>query len=69
MTAAGFGRLALAACGVATGRLGWRPADFWDATPVEWVTALRGALGLEAGVEAPLSGADLQRMMREMPDG
>lgn len=64
-----FGALALAACGVATGRMGWQPADFWGATPVEWVTAVRGRMGEAHTGGSPLASADLARLLQEMPDG
>ena len=45
--------------------LGWRPAEFWSATPAD----LRNALGLDVVDEAaPATGAMLARMMEALPD-
>ena len=41
--------------------LGWRPADFWDATPVELASALSPPDGGGEG----LSRLDLTRMMEQ----
>jgi uncharacterized phage protein (TIGR02216 family) len=50
---------------VAAAVLGWRPDEFWAATPED----LRTALGLdEASAEAPATAAMLQRMMEAFPD-
>ncbi len=61
MNAARFGPAALALCGLAARRLGWRPAEFWNATPAELATAL----GLD---ESPpsASGIDRQTLQRLM---
>jgi Phage tail assembly chaperone protein, TAC len=37
---ASFGSAALGLFGIAARLLGWRPADFWTATPAELVAAL-----------------------------
>ena len=39
--------------------LGWRPDEFWSATPAE----LAGALAPIAGPDEPLVRADLERLM------
>lgn len=50
---------------VAAALLGWRPDEFWAATPED----LRTALGLdEASDDAPASGAMLARLMEAFPD-
>ena len=50
---------------VAAALLGWRPDEFWAATPED----MRNALGLdEAGDEAPATGAMLQKLMEAFPD-
>lgn len=49
---------------VAAQLLGWRPDDFWAATPAD----LRGALGLDAATDAPADGALLGRLMEAFPD-
>lgn len=35
-----FAAAALALCGLAARALGWRPAEFWSATPAELAAAL-----------------------------
>ena len=55
------GRLA----GLAGALLGWRPEEFWKATPAE-LAAVLGALMPE---EASASGDDLARLMEIFPDG
>ncbi len=57
---AGFGPAALRLAGLAARLLGWRPGDFWSATPAE----LRAAL-LPAEPTAALGRADLDRMMEQ----
>jgi uncharacterized phage protein (TIGR02216 family) len=52
---------------LATLELGWRPDDFWAATPQDLIDAL--GLALEAGGDAaPIDGALLARMMEAFPD-
>ncbi|MBU6167362.1 MAG: phage tail assembly chaperone [Alphaproteobacteria bacterium] len=43
--------------------LGWRPADFWAATPAELLTCL----GQDAA-DAPADAGLLARMMEQFPD-
>ena len=46
-------------------RLGWRPDDFWAATPAD----LRLALGVAAGGDdAPAGAALLAQLMEAFPD-
>ena len=45
--------------------LGWRPEEFWAATPAE----LAAVLGAAASGEAPASSGDLARLMERFPDG
>jgi hypothetical protein len=60
-----FEAAARRAARVAAVTLGWRPDDFWAATPAD----LRTALGLDdAGDEAPVTAAVLARMMEGCPD-
>lgn len=49
------------------GLLGLAPATFWGMTPCELEAALRGRLGLQAEA-APLSRAELTRLMHLFPD-
>lgn len=63
------GRLA----GIAGWLLGWRPDEFWRATPAELASVLRAARGQEGLGEAALGGAgvdgaELARLMGAMPD-
>ena len=67
--AEGAGRLA----GIAGWLLGWRPDEFWRATPAELASVLRAARGQEVLGEAALGGAgvdgaELARLMGAMPD-
>lgn len=61
-----FGAAAVRLCGLAARLLGWRPAEFWTATPTELAAALRGGLDGEA---AGIGGADLRALMEQLPDG
>lgn len=56
------GRLA----GLAGAVLGWRPDDFWNATPAE-LAAVLTALAGGGGFEAAAAG-DLARLMEMFPD-
>lgn len=63
------GRLA----GIAGWLLGWRPDEFWRATPAELASVLRAArgqeaLGGEALADVGVDGAELARLMGAMPD-
>ena len=53
-----FGPAALKLAGLAARALGWRPAEFWSATPAELAAALA-----PPGVETPLDRDDLERLM------
>ena len=67
MTGERFGPAALALAGVTARVLGWRPDDFWAATPADVaavLTALR-ADDAAAGVDR----VDLAMMMEQCPDG
>lgn len=61
-----FSDVALAAARLATGRLGWTPEQFWAATVRDLVLALEGRCG---GHVPGAARADLERLMREFPDG
>ena len=58
-----FGAAALRLAGAASRLLGWRPAEFWTATPAELATALA-----PPGERPALDREDLMRMM-ERDDG
>nr|WP_310523987.1 phage tail assembly chaperone [Polymorphobacter sp.] len=60
-----FALAAKRAVRVAAALLGWRPDEFWAATPED----LRNALGLDdAGEAGPADGAMLGRLMEAFPD-
>lgn len=46
--------------------LGWRPGDFWDATPAELAAILSSG---EAGPEEPLNRMELDRMLERETNG
>ena len=54
-----FAAAALRLCGLSARALGWRPAEFWAATPAE----LAAVLADPAADPAPLSRTDLNRLM------
>jgi uncharacterized phage protein (TIGR02216 family) len=61
-----FSESAARLAGLAGALLGWRPEEFWRATPAE----LGAVLGAIAGPDpAPASSADLARLMERFPDG
>ena len=60
-----FAEAARRAAHIACSVLGWRPDDFWAATPAELVTAL----GLDAAPQAPADAARLTALMEAFPDG
>ena len=57
------GRLA----GLAGALLGWRPDEFWRATPAELAAVLRALTG--GGDAAPVTGDELARLKEMFPDG
>jgi hypothetical protein len=59
-----FGASALALCGLSARALGWRPADFWAATPAE----LAACMADPAAPPAPLSRGEIERLMEGDPD-
>ncbi len=56
------GRLA----GMAGALLGWRPEEFWRATPAELAAVLAA---LSGGGAAPVTRAELRRLEERFPDG
>ena len=52
--------------GLAGAMLGWRPDEFWRATPAELAAVLAAMAGEEA---ASASAEDLARLMERFPDG
>ncbi len=60
-----FEAAALRAVRVAAAALGWRPAEFWAATPAD----LRNALGIDVvDAASPATAAMLARLMEAYPD-
>lgn len=57
-----FGQRASSLAGLATRLLGWRPDEFWRATPAELASALH-----DEAVEA-VAGEELDRLMAKFPD-
>jgi uncharacterized phage protein (TIGR02216 family) len=61
-----FAGAAARLAGMAGMLLGWRPDEFWRATPAE----LGAVLGAMAGPEeAPVAAGELARLMERFPDG
>ena len=60
-----FGDHAIILCSLAARALGWRPGEFWAATPAE----LAACLTDPAAPAAPLARGDLDRLMKGDPDG
>ena len=59
----GFGENASRLCGISCRLLGWKPGEFWDATPAE-VTAM-----LVDESAAPPDAGTIQALRRKFPDG
>ncbi|MCX7863498.1 MAG: phage tail assembly chaperone [Novosphingobium sp.] len=57
---ASFGQRAAMLYGLAARCLGWRPADFWEATPAELVAALSPS---ELRMPTGLTRKELERLM------
>jgi hypothetical protein len=63
-----FADRAAALAGVAGWLLGWRPDEFWRATPADLASVLRAARGEEAGGAGGVDGVELARLLAAMPD-
>jgi uncharacterized phage protein (TIGR02216 family) len=61
-----FGDAAIQLCGHSAFLLGWRPAEFWRATPAELACVLSAFAGR---TEAPPDSGDIQKLMMQFPDG
>jgi len=48
---------------------GWRPDEFWRATPTELETVLTAFAGPEARVATPSDAATLAALQEQFPDG
>lgn len=60
-----FGLGALRLAGLAARALGWRPAEFWSATPAE----LAAAIADPAGDILPVSRTDIETLLERENDG
>lgn len=60
-----FGDSAVRLAGASAVLLGWRPGEFWAATPEELATVLTALAGES---EAPPDVAVLDRLMEQFPD-
>jgi uncharacterized phage protein (TIGR02216 family) len=60
-----FSEAAARLAGLAGALLGWRPDEFWRATPAELGAVLGAMTGTE---EATASRSDLDRLMERFPD-
>lgn len=65
----GFAQQARRLCGQAGLLLGWRPEEFWRATPDELADALMALRDLVGVPAAPLARATLNHLMEMHPDG
>jgi hypothetical protein len=64
-----FAAMAQTLAGQAGLLLGWRPDDFWQATPDELETALGALAGMTGGDAAPIDATLLARLRVQHPDG
>ena len=62
-----FSEAAARLAGLAGALLGWRPDEFWRATPAELAGVLAALTG--DGGAAPLSRDELTRLKERFPDG
>jgi len=60
-----FSRSAARLAGLAGALLGWRPDEFWRATPAELGAVLRAMAG---DPDEAASRSDLERLMERFPD-
>ncbi len=67
MTGDRLGPATIKLAGVMARVAGWRPGEFWAATPAEARAVLAG--WIEDDVEASFDGAALAAMMERFPDG
>lgn len=60
-----FGARALRLAGASSVLLGWRPADFWGATPAELEAAVAALMPADPKADTH----DLKRLQEMFPDG
>lgn len=58
-----FGERAAELAGYASALLGWKPGEFWNATPLELETALGGGTTIE-----PVNRCEMERLAILFPD-
>ncbi|WP_299328672.1 phage tail assembly chaperone [Parasphingopyxis sp.] len=63
-----FAQSAARLAGLAGAMLGWRPDDFWAATPAELATILQ-VFSDDAPDGVPAARSDLSALMEQFPDG
>ena len=61
-----FAESASVLAGMAGALLGWRPAEFWEATPGELAAVL---LALGGDAAPAMESGELARLMEAFPDG
>ena len=61
-----FSDAAARLAGMAGALLGWRPEDFWKATPAELASVVAALVG---GGAAPMARDELARLKERCPDG
>jgi uncharacterized phage protein (TIGR02216 family) len=61
-----FSEAARRLAGIAGAALGWRPDEFWRATPDELAAVLEALVG---GRSEGMARGDLERLERMFPDG
>lgn len=60
-----FANAAMQLCGQSALLLGWRPAEFWDATPAELACVLNA---MPRQSEAPPDADGMKQLMEQFPD-
>ena len=61
-----FSEAAARLAGLAGALLGWRPDEFWQATPAELAAVIAALAG---GGAAPMTRTELARLEERFPDG
>ncbi|WBO22087.1 phage tail assembly chaperone [Sphingomonas abietis] len=64
-----FSGRAVRLAGIAGALAGWRPDDFWRATPAELETVLTALAGPVAEIAPPPAAATIAALKEQFPDG
>ncbi|MBA2932986.1 phage tail assembly chaperone [Sphingomonas sp. CGMCC 1.13654] len=64
-----FAEQAARLAGIAGALAGWRPDEFWRATPAELETVLSALAGPQAAGEAPPDALTIAALKEQFPDG